>query len=449
MGTLLLKGARVVSPGVDLPRADVAIKGDRIVAVSETPLPAADETVDVAGLVVAPGFIDIHTHGRSGRDFCDLTDEAFDVMGRDRLKDGVTGFLATGLTRPESDLAELCRCVERYKARTASPSTPQPFNHSTPQPFNHSTPQPFNFSTFQPSNFSTFQPSNFSTCLGVHLEGPFFNPEMAGAQNPAYLRNPDLGMVERLHAISPVKKVSFAPELEGSEDFVRGLVRLGIVASGGHSAADFATFERARAAGMTHLTHFCNAMIPIHHLRPSMVTGGLLADDVFVEMICDGVHLSDPMIALISRMKGPDRTMLITDSMCAAGCPDGMYSLGGLRVRVADGCARLADVPYDPKSVVSNVAGSVALFHRCFQRYARVSGLPLAEAIKATSWNQCVSLGIPDRGKVEPGFVADLVLLDRELNPVAAMVNGRLAESIAIGQRMASQRGTGVSPVQR
>ena len=399
MSSLLLRNARVVSPGVDLARADVAIEGERIVAVSETPLPAADETMDATGLIVAPGFIDIHTHGRSGKDFCDLTDEAFDVMGRDRLKDGVTGFLATGLTRPEEDLAELCRCVERYKRRTA-----------------------------EIFNSLTFEPFNFSACLGVHLEGPFFNPEMAGAQNPAYLKKPDLAMVERLNAISPVKKVSFAPELEGAEEFVRGLRRLGIVASGGHSAADCETFERARRAGMTHLTHFCNAMIPIHHLRPSMVTGGLLADDVFVEMICDGVHLSDPMIALIAKTKGPDRTLLITDSMCAAGCPDGMYELGGLRVRVADGCARLADVPYDPKSVVSNVAGSVALYHWCFKRYARVSGLPLAEAIKATSWNQCVSLGIPDRGKVEPGFIADLVLLDGTLDPVGTVVGGRRFE---------------------
>ena len=381
---MLLERAHVISPDIDLPEASVRVRDGRVAAVGRNLAPEpGEETVDLHGQYLAPGFIDIHTHGRSGCDFCDLTDAAFDVMGRDRLADGVTGVLATGLTRPESDLAEMCRCVERYKAKGAG-----------------------------------------ATCLGVHLEGPFFNSAMAGAQNPAYLKDPDIGFVERLHAISPVRKVSFAPELPGAEEFVRGLVRLGIVASGGHSAADYDTFERARAAGMTHLTHFCNAMMPIHHLRPSMVTGGLLADDVYVEMICDGVHLSDPMIRLIAKAKGPDRMMLITDSMSAAGCPDGIYSLGGLRVRVADGCARLADVPYDPKAVVSNVAGSVARFDACFRRYARVTGLPLAEAIKATGWNQCLSLGIPGRGKVEPGFVADLVVLDSDLRPAAAYVNG-------------------------
>ena len=374
---LYIDRAHAVTPGRDLGVVGVRVEDGRIVAVGRDVRPAAgDRIVDAAGLTLLPGFVDIHSHGRSGCDFCDATDAAFETIGRDKLKDGVTGFLATGLTRPEEELAELCRCAERYKARGEG-----------------------------------------ATCLGVHLEGPFFNAEMAGAQNPAYLMRPDAALVKRLHAISPVRKVSLAPELEGAEACIRELAAAGIVASGGHSAADYATFERARLAGMTHLTHFCNAMIPIHHLRPSMVTGGLLADDVFVEIITDGVHLSDPMIQLIARAKGPDRVMVITDAMCAAGCPDGTYSLGGLRVNVANGRATLADVPYDPKAVVSNVAGSVALFCDCFRRFVRVTGWPLEEAVKAAGYNQCRSLGIMDRGEIAPGQIADLVLLDECLVP--------------------------------
>ena len=263
-----------------------------------------------------------------------------------------------------------------------------------------------------------------ATCLGVHLEGPFFNPDMAGAQNPAYLKKPDASFVKRLDAISSVKKVSLAPELEGAEDCIRELSAAGIVISGGHSAADYETFERARRAGMTHLTHFCNAMMPIHHLRPTMVTGGLLADDVFAEIITDGVHLSDPMIRLIVKAKGADRVMIITDAMCAAGEPDGIYSLGGLRVKVEKGRATLADVPYDPKAVVSNVAGSVALFPSCFQRFVRVAGLPLEEAVKAAGYNQLRSLGIFDRGEIAPGQIADFVLVDSELVPQMTIVGG-------------------------
>ena len=384
---LYIDRAHAVTPGKDLGVVDVRVDDGRIVAVGRDVRPAAgDRIVDADGLTLLPGFVDIHSHGRSGCDFCDATDAAFETIGRDKLKDGVTGFLATGLTRPEEELAELCRCAERYKARGEG-----------------------------------------ATCLGVHLEGPFFNAEMAGAQNPAYLLKPDAALVKRLHAISPVRKVSLAPELEGAEACIRELAAAGIVTSGGHSAADYATFERARLAGMTHLTHFCNAMIPIHHLRPSMVTGGLLADDVFVEIITDGVHLSDPMIQLIARAKGPDRVMVITDAMCAAGCPDGIYSLGGLRVNVANGKATLADVPYDPKAVVSNVAGSVALFCDCFRRFVRVTGWPMEEAVKAAGYNQCRSLGIMDRGEIAPGQVADLVLLDDDLAPRLTIVGGNVA----------------------
>ena len=381
---LFISGARVVTPGRDLGVTAVRAESGRIVAVGEDVQPAAgDRVIDASGLTLLPGFVDIHSHGRGGADFCDATDEAFSKIGSGKLADGVTSFLATGLTRPEEELAEMCRCTERYKANGEG-----------------------------------------ATCLGVHLEGPFFNGDMAGAQNPAYLKNPDSQFVKRLNAISPVKKVSLAPELEGAEDCIKELVAEGIVASGGHSSADYATFERARAYGMTHLTHFCNAMMPIHHLRPTMVTGGLLADDVYVEIITDGVHLSDPMIALIAKTKGPDRLMVITDAMCAAGEPDGIYSLGGLRVRVEKGRATLADVPYDPKAVVSNVAGSVALYPDCFRRFVRVTGWPLEECVKATGFNQCRSMGIADRGEIAVGQVADMVLVDDDFVPLKTIVGG-------------------------
>ena len=386
---MLIKGAHAITPGRDLGVVSVRIEDGRVAEVGGGLVAkSGEETVDAEGLTLVPGFVDIHSHGRGGCDFCDATDEAFDTIGRGKLKDGVTGFLATGLTRPEEDLAEMCRAAERYKERGEG-----------------------------------------ATCLGVHLEGPFFNAEMAGAQNPAYLRKPDAAMVKRLNAISPIRKVSLAPELEGAEECIRELAEAGIVTSGGHSAADYDTFERSRKAGMTHLTHFCNAMMPIHHLRPTMVTGGLLADDVFVEIITDGVHLSDPMIKLIAKAKGPDRVMVITDAMCAAGEPDGLYSLGGLRVKVEKGRATLADVPYDPKAIVSNVAGSVALFPDCFRRFVRVTGWPLHEAVKAAGYNQLRSLGIADRGEIAAGQIADLVLVDDSLAPRMTIVGGEVMRS--------------------
>ena len=381
---LFISGARIVTPGCNLGVTAVRAELGRIVAVGADVQPAAgDRIIDASGLTLLPGFVDIHSHGRGGADFCDATDEAFARIGSGKLADGVTSFLATGLTRPEEELAEMCRCAERYKVKGEG-----------------------------------------ANCLGVHLEGPFFNGDMAGAQNLAYLKNPDAQFVKRLNAISPVRKVSLAPELEGAEECIKELVAEGIVASGGHSAADYDTFEKARKAGMMHLTHFCNAMMPIHHLRPTMVTGGLLADDVFVEIITDGVHLSDPMISLIAKAKGPDRLMVITDAMCAAGEPDGIYSLGGLRVRVEKGRATLADVPYDPKAIVSNVAGSVALYPDCFRRFVRVTDWPIEECVKATGYNQLRSMGITDRGEVAVGQVADMVLVDDNFVPQKTIVGG-------------------------
>lgn len=383
----LIRGAHVITPGRDLGVVDVRIAGGVVAAVGgDICRTNGDEVIDADGLTLLPGFVDIHSHGRGGSDFCDATDAAFTKIGTGKLEDGVTGFLATGLTRPEIELAEMCRAAERYKARGEG-----------------------------------------AVCIGIHLEGPFFNRSMAGAQNPDHLKDPDSAMVMRLNAISPVKKVSLAPELNGAEACIRDLVAAGIVVSGGHSAADYSVFERARRAGMTHLTHFCNAMMPAHHLRPSMVTGGLLADDVFVEIITDGVHLSDPMIKVIAKIKGPDRLMLITDAMCAAGEPEGIYNLGGMKVKVEGGRATLADVPYDPDAVVSNVAGSVALYPECLRRFVRVTGWPLHEAVKATGYNQLRSLGIVDRGEIAVGQAADLILVDEDLSPAATMVGGKVA----------------------
>ena len=420
--SIVIHGAHVISPGRDLGVVDVRVGDDgRIDAVggpAAAPRPG-DEIVAADGLTLLPGFVDIHSHGRGGFDFSDATDEAFDAIGRGKLADGVTSFLATGLTLPEDRLAALFHAAARYMGAASGRASP-------------------GSAGFQPANMGSAASDRASHtearrdvappqahCLGVHLEGPFFNPKMAGAQNPAYLRDPDADLVLRLNAICPVRIVSLAPELPGAEECIRELASAGIVVSGGHSEADYAVFESARAAGMRHLTHFCNAMLPAHHLRPTMVNGGLVADDVRTEIICDGGHLSDAMIRLVARAKGPEGVMLVTDAMRAAAQPDGFYDLGGMRVRVEKGRATLADVPFDPKAIISNVAGSVALFPDCFRRWVRLCGFPLHVAIKAAGWNQLRSLGIADRGDIAPGQVADLVLVDADLDPHLAFVSGR------------------------
>ena len=374
----LIRHCRIVSPGIDIPEGFLILRDDKIEEVGHGNVSGNfDQVISAENLIAAPGFIDIHSHGRSGCDFCDITPEAFAAIGRDKRQDGVTGFLATSLSVSMDDLREFCRQAEHYKRNV----------------------------------------TDGAALLGVHLEGPFINPPCAGAQNPEFLKNPDIAVADELNAISPVKKVSFSPELPGGLEFTKALAARGIMPSGAHSNADYECFEAHRAAGMKHLTHFCNVMTPVHHLRFGMVGGGLMDEDVYVEIICDGVHLCDPMIRLIAKMKGPERIMLITDAMRASAMPDGDYSLGGLPVLVKDGKAVLKEN--------GRVAGSTLRYFQGFQRFVRLTGMPLSEAVRVTSWNQAESLNIPLRGKLEPGFFADIVLLDPLLNPVRTLVGGQ------------------------
>ena len=374
-----LVNCRIVSPGIDIPEGFLLFDDRTITAVGQGKFTGkADRLTDASGLIAAPGFIDIHSHGRSGADFCDALPETFPVIGRGKCADGVTGFLATGLTVSADDLRRMCRAAAEYRKNTVGGAT----------------------------------------LLGVHLEGPFFHPAYIGAQNPAHLKDPDTALVDELNAICPVRKVSFSPELPGAEAFTAALAARHIMPSGGHSGADAAVFERLRALGMKHLTHFCNVMSPLHHLRFGMVGAGLLDDDVYVEMICDGVHLCDEMIRLIAKVKGPDRMMLISDAMRAAAMPDGEYTLGGQAVTVTGGRAVLSG---------SNVvAGSTMRFFSGLQRLVRLTGMPLSDAVRTTAWNQAESLGIPRRGKLEEGFFADIVLLDDSLTPRATFCEGSL-----------------------
>lgn len=376
--TSCIKDCRIVSPGADIPRGNILIDDGMILSIrADLPPDFCGEIIDGGGLIAVPGFIDIHSHGRSGFDFCDGSAAAFSAIGRGKLEDGVTGFLATSLSVSADDLRQLCRQAAAYKENTP----------------------------------------DGATLLGVHLEGPFFNPDCAGAQNPAFLKEPDIALVDELDAICPVKKVSFSPELPGGEAFTKALAERGIMPSGGHTAADYECYTRCRELGMKHLTHFCNVMTGLHHLRFGMVGGGLMDDDVYVEMICDGVHLCDQMIRMIARMKGPGKMMLITDAMRACAMPDGDYSLGGLPVVVKDGCARLT---------TGAVAGSTLRFFNGLKRLVRLTGLPLSEAVRATALNQAESLNLGKRGKLEKGFIADIVLLDEELDVQKTICGGVL-----------------------
>lgn len=378
----LIRNCRLISPGVELNHASILIDGEFIKAVypGKAKLPAGIRTFNAGGMMAVPGFIDIHFHGAAGYDVTDASLKGMTAIAQAKLDEGVTSILPTTLTLPEEKLSRALKSVSAcMKKKTGMPRI-----------------------------------------HGVHLEGPFINSASTGAQNPAFVRPPDIAEVMRLNQIAPVKKLSFAPEAEGGFDFVQTLLANGIVPSCGHSAADFASFSAAHNLGLRNLTHFCNQMTRLHHRETGLVGAGLYYDDVYTEIICDKVHLCPSMIELIFKVKPLESILLITDSISASWLEDGKFSLGGLDLEVSDGAARLA----------SNgaLAGSTLRFYDAFRNVCELSSLPACELVRTTSLNQAESLGLSGLGRIEPGYYADITLLDDNFIPSAVFVAGKQAK---------------------
>ena len=372
----LIKNCRLVSPDLDLADASILIEAGKIAGIfTASSLPAADRTVDAAGLTAMPGFVDVHCHGRNNFDFCDALVDGVNTIAREKLAEGVTTLLPTTLTLPEADLVATLKSVAAYDGKGC-------------------------------------------TLPGVHLEGPFINPKCTGAQNPAFVRKPDVEEVKRLNAIYPVLKVSFAVEEEGGDRLCEELRNLGITPSCVHSAASYGQFKAGYAKGLRNLSHFCNQMTPLHHRDIGLVGAGLLNDGVFIEFICDKLHISPDMIALVFKVKDAGHIQLISDAMRASGMPNGEYTLGGLPVIVQGGAARLKEG--------GALAGSTLQIMDALRNVAEITSLPLKELVKSTSFAQAQALGLPGIGKLEPGYQADIVLLTREFKVSKTLVDGEI-----------------------
>jgi N-acetylglucosamine-6-phosphate deacetylase len=373
----LITNAHIISPGIDIVGGSVLIDGSKIVAVLTPGETAqADKVIDAAGNVLMPGFIDIHSHGAGGCDTCDCKLESIRTIADCKMKEGVTTWLPTTLTLGTKTLAEVCETVKEYAASPNGSKTP-----------------------------------------GVHLEGPYINPKQCGAQNPAFVRPADYEEVEMLNNIYPVLLISMAPEMPGAVDFIAKASAAGITCSAGHSAASYADFKKAKAAGLRHLTHFCNQMSPQHHREIGLVGSGMLDKDVKIEVICDKIHLCEDMLKLTFSNKDISQLILITDSLACSWMPDGPGSLGGLPIIVKGGVARLES---------GNLAGSTLRYAKGLKNVQELTGKPLSELVKATSWNQAQSLGLHDLGKIEPGYTADLVLLDGEYDVLKTIIDGEV-----------------------
>ena len=372
-----IKNARIVSPDVEIEGASLLLENERIAAVlgPDEPAPAADTVIDAAHRMVMPGFFDIHSHGADGHDVCDNSLEALRHIARRKLQEGVTTWLPTTLTQPQDKLEEIAAKCARYMADPEFCRTP-----------------------------------------GLHVEGPFINRKNAGAQNPEFVRPPNFAELKRIHDIAPALIVSLAPDIEGADEVMRQAAELGITSSAAHTSATAARIFEAKAAGLKHLTHFCNAMTPVHHREIGVVGAGLVDDSLMLEVICDTIHLCPDMLKLVFKLVPIERLMLITDSMAASWIGEGEVSLGGLAVLVKDGKAVLKEG--------GALAGSALRFNEGLRNVAEISGLPLHQLVKATSWNQARSLGLQGFGKIEPGYFADLVILEPDFSVWKTLVGG-------------------------
>ena len=375
--------AHVVSPGVDLENAVVVVEDGRIKSVRKGPASAkADKNntvVDVRGQYLMPGFIDVHTHGALGYDFCDADEKAVFEFARAKLQEGVTTVLPTTLTVSHDELVRAAKNAKKY-ADSGMPYAKVP---------------------------------------AIHLEGPFINVKCCGAQNPKYVRRPDIKEVKAIAKVYPVKLISYAVESEGGAKFAKECFRAGVVPSCGHTGAKFADLKPAYSNGLRHMTHFCNQMTPLHHREVGMVGAGFLVEDLNTEVICDKIHLCPDMLRLIFTRRSLEHIQMITDSLRCSHCRDGYaFEMGGLKVLLKNGEARLVEG--------GNLAGSTLWMGMGLKNVHDVTGIPLKDLVRCTSWNQAIELGWgKDLGKVEKGYVADLVVINpRSWKPSAVFVDG-------------------------
>ena len=342
--------------------------------------------LDASNCYVIPGLIDVHFHGGDGADFSDGSLEDLQKLGHYELLHGITSICPASMTLPEEQLLNICKTAAEYahqqKALTAAhaPSSPSPC----------------------------------AELVGIHLEGPFISPVKKGAQKEAIIVPPSSALFAKLWEASDglLKIITMAPETDSALSFIREFSdRVHI--SVGHTVSDYDTAALAFDAGADHLTHLFNAMNPLHHRNPGPIGAALEHPEVFVEMICDGIHIHPAVIKASIQMFGGERIVFISDSMRATGLPDGHYELGGQPVDVK---GQLATLPN------GTIAASVTNLMDCMKKAVSV-GIPLETAVRCASYNPACSIGVSDRlGSIEVGKQADCVLLACDTLEIRAVI---------------------------
>ena len=357
---------------------DVCFDGEKLEQSS-----ADGKTYDASGCYVIPGLTDLHFHGCVGEDFSDATPDGLQKMADYELSRGVTQICPAGMTLGEDQLTRICQNAAAHRAKNPGGAE----------------------------------------LVGLHLEGPFLCKAKKGAQNEAFLHDPDPAMLHRLQqaAQGMVKLVTLAAEQPGALEFIRSAQEDGITVSLGHTTADYDTACAAYEAGARQATHLFNAMPPFTHRAPGVVGAAFDHPQVKVELISDGVHIHPSVVRAVFQLFGAGRVILISDSLRATGMPDGRYPFGGQEIEVHGNRATMADDP-------NTLAGSVSDLMACM-RSAVSFGIPLHDAVRAAAVNPAQVLGVFDRlGSLDVGKTASLAILDQDLNLKDVFFRGQLVD---------------------
>jgi len=360
----------------------VVVEDGRIAQVAsakDTAAPAG-ETQVFPGLTLGPAFFDVHIHGSAGHDVMEGTSDALNTIGSFLAKRGVGAYLATTVTAPMDATLKALNGLAKLIEKGA------------------------------PDETTTWP-------IGIHFEGPFLSHAKRGVHPPDLLLPPQIETFDKMYeaAEGHVRLMTLAPELPGAVELAAHAVKKGVRISVGHSNATAAETKAVLAVGATSATHTFNAMRALDHREPGILGVVLAKDDLFAELICDGIHTEPELVQLWWKAKGIDRAILITDAMAAAGMPDGEYTLGGFAVQVANGRAMANGV----------LAGSVLTLERALKNFVEFTGAPVESGLKLLSANPAAMTGYSDRaGSVTAGQPANLVAVDS---------TGKLVHSIHAG----------------
>lgn len=414
---MLIKKGLVYTEEGRFEELSILTDGDRISGLlpAQAMIKYAGEVFDASGCYVLPGLVDVHFHGCAGHDFCEGTTEALEKIAAYEFSQGVTGICPATMTLPEVKLIEILGNAKRYYDGICGSRDGKDLEH---------------------------KPEGRARLLGIHLEGPFINPEKRGAQRLEDIKVPNKEMLVRFQEAAGglIRLVTIAPEMEGGIACMKEYrardpkVHFSI----GHTLSDYDIAQAFFTAGGDHVTHLYNAMPPFTHRAPGVVGAAFDEPNCFVELICDGIHVSPSVVRATFQMFGEDRVVLISDSMEATGMPDGTYELGGQQVRVESACkpgeqqvnggkdpsgGQYAEMRKAGKRLMKDVrrratladgtlAGSVTNLYESLKN-AVAMGIPLENAVKAATINPCRSIGVDKEfGSISVGKAAKFLILD-------------------------------------